>query len=211
MPPRARPHVPDPREPGPKAYDRAYFDRWYRSREAVTNTATLRRKVHLALSVAEFVIDRQVRSVLDVGCGEAPWRPLLKRMRPRISYVGVDSSAYAVQRFGRRRGIRAGSLGTLHRMKFDRMFDLIICSDVLQYVDEAEMKRGLRTIRKLLGGVAYIEAFPDMADFTGDFAGWHQRSERSYRKAFADAGLVGCGMSCWIGENRLDRLGIGPA
>ena len=190
-----------------KSYDRAYFDQWYRSRDAVTSADTLRRKVRLALSAAEFVLDREVRSVLDVGCGEAPWRPLLKAMRPRVSYVGIDSSEYVVQRYGKRRGIRLGSLGSLGRMKLNRKFDLIVCSDVLQYVPAAEMKHGLAGMRKLLGGVAYIEAFTDMREYTGDYEGWHNRSERTYRKAFSEAGLHACGLNCWIAGNQLHRLG----
>ena len=37
--------------------------------------------------------------------GEGAWRVQLRRLRPRVRYVGVESSAYAVRRFGRSRGM----------------------------------------------------------------------------------------------------------
>jgi SAM-dependent methyltransferase len=64
----------------------------------------------MAVSIAEFLINRPIRSVLDVGCGEAPWFPILRRMRPDARYVGIDSSEYVVERYGATRNIRFGTL-----------------------------------------------------------------------------------------------------
>ena len=60
-----------------KTYDRAYFDRWYRGSE-VGGNARLARKVALAVATAEYHLERPLRSVLDIGCGEGGWRaPLM--------------------------------------------------------------------------------------------------------------------------------------
>ena len=76
-----------------KQYDRAYFDRWYRQRGTkVSSHAEVRRKVSLAISMTEYFIRRRVRSVLDVGCGEGAWRAHLRALRPRVHYLGLDSS-----------------------------------------------------------------------------------------------------------------------
>jgi len=69
------------------------------------------RKVRLVVGIAESLLERPIRSVLDVGCGEGAWRAHLRRLRPAVRYTGVESSAYAVRRFGRRRGIRQGTFG----------------------------------------------------------------------------------------------------
>ena len=53
----------------PKIYDRDYFDRWYRERP-VLSRQRLARKVALAVATAEYHLERPIRSVLDVGCGE---------------------------------------------------------------------------------------------------------------------------------------------
>src|SRR6476659_10115807 len=92
-----------------KHYDRDYFERWYRDpalkREAIGGAARLARKVALAVATAEYWLERPLRSVLDVGCGEGAWQPAVRKLRPKASYIGFDSSAYAIERFGRRRNL----------------------------------------------------------------------------------------------------------
>lgn len=200
--------MPDQHELTPaKVYDRAYFDRWYRGRGAVVKPENVRRKVRLALAVAESVLGREVRTVLDVGCGEAPWRALLRRLRPRLRYVGVDSSEYVVQRYGRTRGIRLGTLGELPRAVPRGLFDLVVCADVLEYIPTPELRAGLRHIAARTRGAAYIEAFPVEDEMVGDFEGWHHRSARTYRDEFRRAELIAIGMHCYVPAARADGLG----
>src|SRR5688500_20208272 len=79
-------------------FDRAYFDRWYRDpRRRVLDWAEIGRRAALVLSVAEYVLERPVRSALDVGCGEGHWRAPLLARRPGLRYLGVGPSAYAVR------------------------------------------------------------------------------------------------------------------
>ena len=186
-----------------KAYDRAYFDRWYRDpRARVATSASVARKARLVLGVAEALLERPVRSVLDVGCGEGAWRAPLKRLRPRVRYSGVDSSAYAVERFGARRSIVRGTFGELSLLaeSLGGPFDLIVCCDVLQYVADPQLRSGLRAVASLLGGVAYLEAYANEDAIEGDRRGWHRRSARFYAQEFRRAGFTGVGMHCWVGE-----------
>lgn len=190
-----------------KAYDSAYFHRWYRDpRTRVTSERMLERKVRLAVSAAEYMLGRRVRTVLDVGCGEARWCVALRRMRPGIGYIGIESSEYAVEAFGASRNVRQGSFGTLRSLKLRRPFDLIVCADVLQYVPTADLALGLREIRRLLGGVAYIEAYAKEDDMEGDMEGWIFRSAATYRRAFRDAGLTHCGLYCFIDAMKIDAV-----
>ena len=190
-----------------KVYDRRYFDRWYRHpRHRVSTVHGLTRKVRMAVAVTEFLINRPIRNVLDVGCGEAPWFPILKRMRPDVRYVGVDSSEYVVERYGKTRNIRLGSLASLGTMKSLRVSDLVVCADVLQYVDTAEVERGLRAIRRLVGAVAYIEAFTTEDAMAGDHEGWNERPAAEYRRLFRRAGLTQCGPYCFTDLDELDSL-----
>src|SRR5215207_561278 len=73
-----------------------------------------------------------------------------------------------------------------------------LCADVLQYVPDAAVKRGLRHIAGLLSGVAFMEAYTTGDDMEGDLDGWHRRSKSQYRRIFADAGLVACGIHCYL-------------
>ncbi len=184
-----------------KAYDRAYFDRWYRDpRKRIATPADVQRKARLVLGIAESLLQRPVRSALDIGCGEGAWRQALRRVRPGIRYVGVDSSAYVVSRFGKARGIRYGTFGTLATADLDGPFDVIVCCDVLQYVPSRELGRGLEAVAGLLGGVAYLEAYTTADDVVGDRHGWYHRTPAFYRRAFRRAGLTAVGMHCWVGD-----------
>lgn len=78
---------------GAKAYDEEYFHRWYRDpARRVIKPAAVARKVNLVMGIAESLLERPIRSVLDVGCGEAPWRAHLLRARPKLRYVGVNQA-----------------------------------------------------------------------------------------------------------------------
>lgn len=191
----------------PKTYDQAYFDRWYRHpRHRIGGAADLDRRVRMVVAVAEYVLERPLRSVLDVGCGEGRWRAPLRRARPGIEYIGVDSSAYVVARFGRSRGIRAGSLGSLSEAGLPGPFDLVVCADMLHYVPLAELRRGIASVRALTGGVAFLEALTTADGVAGDTAGFQRRSAAVYRRLFHEAGLAQCGPHCWTGGDSAARL-----
>jgi SAM-dependent methyltransferase len=181
-----------------KQYDRAYFDRWYRGVDRVTTKAELRRKVTMALSVAEYFLRRPVRSVLDIGCGEGAWRAHLRALRPRIAYRGLDPSAYAVEAFGASRNIRRASFGELPSLEIETRFDLIVCSDVLHYVRDAEIRAGIREIVRVLDGVAFVEALTREDEVMGDLEGFMRRPSEWYRNALSSAGLVQVAPYCWL-------------
>lgn len=190
---------------GKKAYDRAYFEQWYHDPERrVITPAAVARKTRLALGIAELLLERPVRTVLDVGCGEGAWREHLRRERANLAYTGVESSEYAVERFGRTRNIVQGSVGTLASLALQGPFDLIVVCDVLQYVPDDELAPGLAEIARLLGGVAYLEAYTLEDQIEGDRAGWHERSRAEYLRRFSAAGLTSVGMHCYVGEALLE-------
>jgi len=83
-------------------------------------------------------------------------------------------------------------------------FDVIVCCDVLQYVPPFELTAGLRSAAKLLGGIAYLEAYTSGDAIEGDRRAWHQRTAAEYRRAFRRAGLTSVGMHCWMGEELRD-------
>jgi SAM-dependent methyltransferase len=183
-----------------KQYDRAYFEKWYRSeRHRVGSRAELTRKVAMVVHLAEYYLARPLRNVLDVGCGEGVWRAPLLKLRPKIEYRGLDSSEYAVARYGRSRNIGLATFGQLHELRFDERFDLIVCTDVLHYVDARELRRGLDGFGDLLEGVAFLEAFTSRDNVSGDRKGFIARTPEWYRSRFIDAGLLPCGSHTYLG------------
>lgn len=139
-----------------------------------------------------------MRTVLDLGCGEGLWAATLRRERPRIHYLGIDPSAYVVQRFGARRNIHLGNLGSLDTIDAGGPFDLILCNDVLHYVAAPALHAGMRALTERLRGVAYLGLFTSADDIEGDLDGFFRRPPSFYRDAFKAAGLRTVGMHCWI-------------
>jgi SAM-dependent methyltransferase len=181
-----------------KTYDREYFDRWYRHRTTRVNThAEVRRKVQVAVASAEYFIRRQIRTVLDVGCGEGAWLPHLQALRPRVQYLGLDSSEYAVRRFGKKRNIHQASFAELPSLELD-VYDLIVCSDVMHYVPDDDLRAGVRALADAADGVAYFEVLTKEDDITGDLDSFLRRPAAFYRGLFRDAGMTFVGPYTWL-------------
>jgi SAM-dependent methyltransferase len=183
-----------------RLYDRQYFDKWYRNpRYRVKSPVELARQVAFVLGAAEHVLARQVRSVLDVGCGEGNWRAPLVRRRPGLQYTGVDASEYAVSRFGSRRNIRLGTIDSLDRLRLRQSYDLILCVGMLNYLEPAQLKRGLKHLYDRAGGLVYLELFTsaDRGVF-GDTRGTRLRGPAWYRARMREAKFVSIGMHCFV-------------
>jgi SAM-dependent methyltransferase len=191
--------------PRTKQYDRRYFDKWYRDpRHSVQSGHELRRKVAMVVAQAEFYLGRELRNVLDVGCGEANWRAQLRKLRPAIEYRGLDASAYVVERFGRTRNVGLATFGQLETLRFDERFDLIVCTDVLHYLKPAEIRAGLQGIGDMLEGLAFLEVYTREDDVAGDRNGFIARRPDWYLREFGQVGLLPCGSHCYLGP-RLER------
>lgn len=181
-----------------KTYDRAYFDRWYRNRTTRVNShGEVRRKVQVAVASAEYFIRRQLRTVLDVGCGEGAWLPHLRALRPRVQYVGLDPSEYVVRRFGKKRNIHQAAFADLPSLQLDA-FDLVVCSDVMHYIPDAELRAGVRAIAEATDGVAYLEVLTKEDEIVGDLDGFLRRPAAFYRDLFAKAGMTFVGPYLWL-------------
>jgi SAM-dependent methyltransferase len=187
-----------------KSYDRAYFERYYHNkRTRVHSHAEVRRKVWLAVAMAEYFLRRPLRSVLDIGCGEGAWLPHLRALRPGIAYAGLDSSEYVVERFGAARNIRRASFGELPSLKL-RPHDLVVCSDVLHYVDEADVRAGIPEIARICAGMAYVEVLTEEDNVIGDLEGFRFRPADWYRKLFKKAGMWQVGPYSWLSPELVD-------
>ena len=133
-----------------KVYDETYFNRWYRGAQPAADRAHLRRKVAMAVAMAEYYLERPIRSVLDIGCGEGAWRAPLLKLRPKVEYLGFDSSEYAVRRYGRTRNLHLARFGDFAWLRPCAPVDLLVCSDVMHYVPDRELRAGLAGVAELV-------------------------------------------------------------
>jgi SAM-dependent methyltransferase len=193
-----------------KQYDRAYFERWYRGRRhAIASGGELRRQVAFAVAITERLLARPLRSVLDAGAGEGRWCPALRQLRPQARYLGIDSSEWAVRRWGRQRNLHLGSLEALDQLDLDGPFDLVVAADVFHYLEASALRAALRSLVPLIGGVAFLPTFTVEDEIEGDMSGFQPRRAATYRRYFREAGLFPLGMQAWTtkaGRQLLARL-----
>ncbi len=187
-------------------YDRAYFDRWYRNpKTRVKSGSAIGRKAALALSMAEYYLERPARTVLDVGCGEGNWLSALRALRPKIRYTGVDPSRYAVERFGKKRNIQLGSFAALEEIGLSEEYDLIVCSDTLFYLPLSELEQGIASLAHRAAGVAFLELYTNEDSLVGDFPKEGLQSASFYMKMLARHGFLSVGSHCYLGPDMAER------
>jgi SAM-dependent methyltransferase len=171
-------------------FEREYYRRFYFDpRTAVATRAEMRARARLIAAATEYA-GLPVRRILDAGCGIGLLGRELRRLLPRAHYTGLEVSEYLCRRYGWRRGriedLRAPP------------FDLVICYDVLQYLDGRSAERALTSLARLCRGILYFSAltredFERNCDRERTDADVHLRSARWYRtrlkSRFREAGL----------------------
>ena len=131
-------------------FDKQYYQRFYfDTRTAVISKVEMRARAKLIAAYADH-IGLPVRRMLDAGCGIGLLRAPLQRAFPRAQYTGLEYSEYLCKRFG----WTQGSLATFSADPFD----LVICYDVLQYLDDRTAARAIANLARLSRGVLYLSA-----------------------------------------------------
>lgn len=125
-----------------RAFDRAYFSRFYFN--PATRIADSRYFDRLAAFAGAYLtlLGCPVKRILDVGCGPGFMHDGLRRAWPRVRIDGMDVSSYACEKYGWR-------LQAIEDLDVVDTYDLVICHDVLQYLDNKAAERALRKLTAL--------------------------------------------------------------
>ena len=129
-------------------FDAAYYRRFY------TNPATRAADAAAAKRQAAFIAsflryyDLPPRRILDLGCGLGRVLRALGKEFPKAECIGVEFSEYLCKRYG----FVQDSAATYR----DDPFDLVICNDVLSYLDDAACSKALANIARLTAQVAFL-------------------------------------------------------
>jgi len=130
-------------------FDKAYYDRFYRNPEtrAVTPVAVRRQARFIATYLDHLEVP--VKTILDMGCGTGLLLRALARAFPKASVRGVEFSEYLCENYGWQQGsvtdVDAGDGA-----------DLVVCNDVLGYLNDADCAQALRNLARHARGALYL-------------------------------------------------------
>lgn len=132
-------------------FDQAYYERYYYNpRTAVTSKRETQARARLIAAFAEHT-NLPVRRILDAGGGTGMLRGPLKRLLPKADYTCLETSEYLCRRYG-------WEHGQIESYRPSAPFDLVICYDVLQYLDPTTATRAITNFGRLCRGVLYFSA-----------------------------------------------------
>ena len=140
--------MPDPPGEMSEQFDKAYYDRFYRNPDtrAVTPAAVRRQAQFIAAYLNHLEVP--VGQILDIGCGTGGLLRALARAFPKAKTRGVEYSDYLCKKYGWQQGsvvdVDAGPA------------DLVVCNDVLGYLNDADCTQALRNLALHAGQALYL-------------------------------------------------------
>ena len=131
-----------------------YYRRYYQDR--CTRVADPEYYRRLARFIASYsaLLDISIKTIVDLGCGTgALQKPLLAEFK-RAVYTGIEQSPYACEKYGWVRAC-ASEFGTA------QAYDLVVCHDVMQYLDDTRAAKALGNFHKLAGKLVYFSVLTE--------------------------------------------------
>jgi len=136
---------------GHAAFDSAYFRKYYFNTATRVTTATeMRGRAQLIAAILRHA-GITVRSILDAGCGIGLLRKPFAEALPRARYEGLETSEYLCARY-------QWTEGSLVDFAPHSASDLVVCYDVLQYLDDRDAARAIANLAKLSSAAIYVSA-----------------------------------------------------
>lgn len=128
-----------------------YFRKFYMNPATrVTDVREMRVRARLIGAVlAQAAIP--VRRILDAGCGIGLLRKPFAEVFPRARYSGLDASEHLCNRYG-------WTLGSVVDHAPRQPYDLAVCYDVLQYLNDREASRAIANLGRLTRAALYVSA-----------------------------------------------------
>jgi len=163
----------------------AYFRKYYLNPDTRVVTPSEMRSRAALIAALLMHLQIPVRSILDAGCGIGLLRRPFAAVLPRARYVGLEFSEYLCRRYGWLRG-------SIASLKVREPFDLVICYDVLQYLDDAQAARAIANFAHLTRAALYFSALTredwrDNCDRSRTDRAVHVRSGAWYRRRLGKA------------------------
>ena len=179
-------------------FDSAYYARFYRNPRTRANDPAAAGRLAAFIAAYAAHLGIRIRRFVDVGCGTGDLVRALARRLPSAKPEGVEISAWACRRYG---WIQQSA----EAFCAPDSYDLVLCADVLQYLDDVAATHALRNLCRSSRALLYIGARTrnDIAEHAdparSDLSG-HYRSAAWYRRRLARS-FVPLGSSLYIRRN----------
>lgn len=178
---------------GAARFDAAYFERFYGHPD--TRVSDAHDAARLARMIAGVVcyFGLPVRRILDAGCGVGLLREPLAREFPHAHYTGLEVSEYLCRRHG-------WVQGSVVDYRASRPYDLVLCHDVCQYLDDRDAGRAIANLGRLCQGALSFSVptrrdWRTAADPTRSDGDVHRRTADWYRRRLRRSFRhLGCGV-----------------
>jgi len=132
-------------------FDSVYFRRYYYDAATrVTTSAEMRGRAQLIAAILRHA-NVPVRRILDAGCGIGLLRKPFADLLPRARYEGLEASDYLCTRYG-------WIQGSVTDFAPRTSSDLVVCYDVLQYLDDRDAARAIANLANLTKAALYVSA-----------------------------------------------------
>ena len=130
-------------------FDAAYYERYYVDPQTCSVTAEeVTRQVAFVSAYLQHM-DLPVQRILDLGCGLGMMQAPFQHGFPDASYQGVEYSEYLCNELGWQHG-------SVVDYRSRTPFDLVVCHDVIQYLDDDDAQRAIENLARLCRGALYL-------------------------------------------------------
>lgn len=176
----------------------AYFRRYYL--DPKTRVVSAEDMGHRAAVIVAILRQAQipVRRILDAGCGIGLLRAPFAKLLPRAGYTGLEHSEYLCDKYG----WTPGSVADFGPRK---PYDLVVCYDVLQYLDDSQAARAIANFARLTQAALYVSALTledwrENCDRTRTDRAVHLRAGAWYRRRLQRKFRY-LGFGVWVRKN----------
>lgn len=136
---------------GRSLFDEAYYRRFYLdTRTRAVSRHQIARAVGFVCAYLKHM-ELPVTRIADIGCGLGYFRAPLKRHYPGARYQGVEISEYLCERYG-------WAQASVTDYESSTPFDLVICHDVVPYLNDRQAGVAMDNLTRLCRGALYFGA-----------------------------------------------------
>lgn len=176
-------------------FDADYYRRYYQVPETAVVTPEMQRnEVAFVIAFCRY-IELDIKRFSDVGAGTGWWSKEFNKRYPACHHIETfDASEEACRLFGHRQR-------EIQKLRGPQS-DLIVCRDVLRYLDDDDAEAAIWRLARKCRGVLYVHVITsddDIDEDASDMSGFF-RTRAWYRLRLRKAGFRDCGMGLYVSK-----------